>query len=53
MLVLTAHSFDQLAYALASYAPHAFTLVILESVANAFFMQTTIFNKCMNEPACQ
>jgi len=54
MLVLIAHPFDQLAYALASYAPHAFTLVLLELVASAFFMQTTIiFNKCTNEPAYQ
>ena len=53
MLVLIAHLFDQLSYALASYAPHAFTLVLLKLVASAFFMQTTIFNKCMYEPACQ
>ena len=50
---LIAHPFDQLAYALASYAPHAFTLVLLELVASAFFMQATIFNKCTYEPACQ
>ena len=53
VLVLIAHLFDQLAYALASYAPHAFTLVLLELVASAFFMQATIFNKCTYEPACQ
>ena len=35
MLVLTAYAFDQLVYALVSYTPHAFTLVLLELVANA------------------
>ena len=53
MLVSIAHPFDHLAYALVSYAPNAFTLVLLKLVASAFFMQTTIFNKCMYEPACQ
>ena len=54
MLFLITHPFDQLAYALASCTPHAFTLVLLEFiVASAFFMQTTIFNKCTYEPACQ
>ena len=53
MLVSMAHPFDQLACALASYASHAFTLVLLELIASAFFMQTTIFNKCMYESACQ
>ena len=32
MLVLIAHTFDQLVYALVSYTPHAFTLVLLELV---------------------
>jgi len=53
MLVLIAHPFDRLAYASASYASHAFTLVLLEVIAGAFFMQTTILNKCTYEPACQ
>ena len=56
MLVLIAHTFDQLVYTLVSYTPHAFTLVLLELVASAmlqaFSMQTTTFNKCTYEPAC-
>ena len=35
MLVLIAHTFDQLVYVLVSYTPHAFTLVLLELVASA------------------
>ena len=31
MLVLIAHAFDQLVYALVSYAPHAFTLELVAS----------------------
>ena len=35
MLVLIAHTFDQLVYALVSYIPHAFILVLLELVVSA------------------
>ena len=52
MLVLIAHPVDHIAYALASCAPRAFTLVLLELVASAFFMQTTILiNARMNQHA--
>ena len=34
MLVLIAHPFDQLVYALVDNTPYAFTLVLLELVAN-------------------
>ena len=35
MLVLIAHTFDQLVYALVSSTPHPFTLVLLELIATA------------------
>ena len=54
MLVLIAHPCDQLAYALTSYAPHAFTLILLELVASAMHFSCKLqLNKCMYESACQ
>ena len=54
MLVLIAHTFDQLVYALVSYTPHAFTLVLLELVASAmrFPCKQQLLKKCTYEPAC-
>ena len=50
MLVSIAHSFDQLAYALPSYASHAFTLVLLELIASAFLCkQQFLINARMNQ----
>ena len=56
MLVLLAHTFDQLVYALVtcSYAPHAFTLVLLELVISAMQFsckQLLLINACMNQHA--
>ena len=52
MLVLIAHSFDQLVYALVSYTPHAFTLFLLELVATAMHFsckQQLLINARMNQ----
>ena len=54
MLVLIAHTFDQLDYALVSYTPHAFTLVLLELVASAMLFpckQQLLINARMNQHA--
>ena len=54
MLVLIAHPFDQLAYTLASYASHAFTLVLLELVASAMhfsYKQQLLINAHKNRHA--
>ena len=54
MLVLIAHTFDQLVYALVSYTPHAFTLVLLELVASAMLFpckQQLLINARMNQHA--
>ena len=49
-----AHTFDQLVYALVSYIPHAFTLVLLELVASAMLFpckQQLLINARMNQHA--
>ena len=54
VLVLIAHTFDQLVYALVSYTPHAFTLVLLELVASAMLFpckQQLLINARMNQHA--
>ena len=55
--VLIAHTFDQLVvYALISYTPHAFTLVLLELVASAMHFsckQQLMINARMNQHACR
>ena len=56
MLVLLAHTFNQLVYALVtcSYAPHASKLVLLELVASAMQFsckQLRLINSCMNQHA--
>ena len=54
ILVLIAHTFDQLVYGLVSYTPHAFTLVLLELVASAMHFsckQQLVKNARMNQHA--
>ena len=54
MLVLIARTFDQLVYALVSYTPHAFTLVLLELVASAMRFpckQQLLINSRINQHA--
>ena len=54
MFVVMAYPFDQIAYALASYAPHAFTLVLLELVASAMHFSCKpqlLINARMNKHA--
>ena len=54
MLVLIAHTFDQLVYALVSYTPHVFTLFLLELVASTMLFpckQQLLINACMNQHA--
>ena len=53
ILVLIAHTFDQPVYALVSYTPHAFTLVLLELVASAMYFscKQLLINACMNQHA--
>ena len=48
------YSFDQLVYALVSYALHAFTLVLLELIASAMHFsckQQLLINAHMNQHA--